>query len=435
MFRMMWRRSLKVGSRGEDVRTVQELLRTAGFEPGPIDGIFGQRTQSATINFQRSKGLDADGVVGPKTWAALTAPPTTDGPVKGLSLHIGLNRVDDNAYGMAVPPLRGCENDARDMLALARAQQFEASQLLLTPDATVANVTRAISDAASTLKAGDFFLLTYSGHGSQMRDATGEEPDGLDETWVCYDRQLLDDELYALWGQFQPGVRIVVLSDSCHSGTVTRDVILAYQALASSYHDSREVGFVLETPTAMPLVATRDVASMSVLRESVREVMPGVLQRLYAGTRVALADADVDEHVNLVLRQLEADNTRGLVLQESPVTRNLPSEVAWFDFDRRRSTYRNAKLDTREARPPTAKVLLISGCQDNQLSLDGQRNGLFTQRLLEVWDQGRFHGIGYPDLHRQIISLMPPQQTPSLFWATPQDPVLEQQRPFTVQVS
>jgi hypothetical protein len=45
----------------------------------------------------------------------------------------------------------------------------------------------------------------------------------MDETWVCYDRQLVDDELYELWGKFKSGVRIVVLSDSCHSGTVLRD--------------------------------------------------------------------------------------------------------------------------------------------------------------------------------------------------------------------
>jgi hypothetical protein len=162
--------------------------------------------------------------------------------------------------------------------------------------------------------------------------------------------------------------------------------------------------------------------------------MPSVLQRLYAGTRATVLEADIDEHVDLVLRQLEADNTRGFVLQETPVTRNLPSEIAWKDAERRRGTYRDAKMGTRDARPPSALVLLLSGCQDNQLSLDGQRNGLFTQRLLEVWDQGRFHGIGYPDLQRQIVALMPPQQSPKLFWATPEDPVLEQQRPFTISV-
>jgi hypothetical protein len=47
-------------------------------------------------------------------------------------------------------------------------------------------------------------------------------------------------------------------------------------------------------------------------------------------------------------------------------------------------------------------VLLISGCRDNQLSLDGVKNGLFTQRLLETWSNGCFNG-NYRELHRQIV--------------------------------
>ena len=46
----------------------------------------------------------------------------------------------------------------------------------------------------------------------------------MDETWVCYYRQFIDDELYELWGKFKAGVRILVLSDSCHSGTVLRNI-------------------------------------------------------------------------------------------------------------------------------------------------------------------------------------------------------------------
>ena len=43
-----------------------------------------------------------------------------------------------------------------------------------------------------------FFLLTYSGHGGQINDVNNDEPDGLDETWALYDRELVDDELYAM---------------------------------------------------------------------------------------------------------------------------------------------------------------------------------------------------------------------------------------------
>lgn len=63
--------TLRVGSRGASVTELQTLLRNAGFDPGPIDGIFGTRTQAAVIAFQRSRGLVPDGIVGINTWTAL----------------------------------------------------------------------------------------------------------------------------------------------------------------------------------------------------------------------------------------------------------------------------------------------------------------------------------------------------------------------------
>jgi hypothetical protein len=83
-------------------------------------------------------------------------------------------------------------------------------------------VTRAIRDAAATLAAGDIFLASYAGHGGQVPDVNGDDPDSTDETWCLYDGMLVDDELHALWKEFAAGVRVLVFSDSCHSGTVTR---------------------------------------------------------------------------------------------------------------------------------------------------------------------------------------------------------------------
>jgi peptidoglycan hydrolase-like protein with peptidoglycan-binding domain len=53
------------------VRAVQDRLRSAGERPGPVDGVFGPRTQAAVARFQSTAGLEADGVVGPRTWRAL----------------------------------------------------------------------------------------------------------------------------------------------------------------------------------------------------------------------------------------------------------------------------------------------------------------------------------------------------------------------------
>lgn len=431
MLRHKWRRYLRLGSRGEDVRHVQQLLQLGGHDPGPIDGIFGRRTDAAVRSFQGANDLVQDGIVGPKTWAKLTASPAPEGDrPRGRSLHIGLNKVDDEAYGQPITPLAGCVNDANDMTALARSQGYSATTLL-DADGTSQNIIRAIEDAARELRSGDIFLLTYAGHGSQVPDATGEESEMRDETWVAYDRQIIDDELYALWGKFEPGVRVLMISDSCHSGTVARVAAFAYQAFAQTYQDDREVGYVLDMPMGVPESATRDAAGWAQLHDSVREVIPAVVGQVRGGTATAVKQEEVDRYTEQVLAQVRG-GTRGTAQQRTPRTRDLPMEVARRDLEARQDTYRAAKESAREAPPPEAHVLLISGCQDHQLSLDGARNGLFTQRLLETWDNGRFAGQGYPEFHRRIVELMPPQQIPNLFWATPPDPRFELQRPFTI---
>lgn len=64
-------RTLKNGSRGDDVKELQKILTEKGFSCGVADGIFGKATKKAVIEYQNSKGLVADGIVGEKTWKAL----------------------------------------------------------------------------------------------------------------------------------------------------------------------------------------------------------------------------------------------------------------------------------------------------------------------------------------------------------------------------
>lgn len=62
---------LKQGSSGPDVTNLQQKLKDLGFDPNGVDGRFGPGTTRALIAFQQSKGLQADGVAGPATMAAL----------------------------------------------------------------------------------------------------------------------------------------------------------------------------------------------------------------------------------------------------------------------------------------------------------------------------------------------------------------------------
>jgi peptidoglycan hydrolase-like protein with peptidoglycan-binding domain len=84
-----------------------------------------------------------------------------------------------------------------------------------------------------------------------------------------------------------------------------------------------------------------------------------------------------------------------------------------------------------EKSTPTASVILISGCQDEQVSMDGARNGLFTEKLRQVWDNGQFTG-DYRAFWSAIVSRMPGNQQPNYETAGKPNPAFEAQRPFTV---
>jgi len=141
---------------------------------------------------------------------------------RGISIHIGVNYLDTEHYGSDIAPLDTCEQDAKDMQTIALAQNFKSSHILLSENATREAVKSVIETASIELTYGDILLLTYSGHGGFVLDTSDDEEDNLDETWCLYNGQLLDDELYYLWSLFDEGVRIFIISDSCHSGTVAK---------------------------------------------------------------------------------------------------------------------------------------------------------------------------------------------------------------------
>ncbi len=86
--------TVSLGSSSPEVRILQLSLQKQGLNVGPVDGIFGPLTQKALIQFQGSHGLDADGIAGPKTWAALRGgaggqQPVAHAPTPGGGAHGG----------------------------------------------------------------------------------------------------------------------------------------------------------------------------------------------------------------------------------------------------------------------------------------------------------------------------------------------------------
>lgn len=142
---------------------------------------------------------------------------------KRYSLLVGLDKVNPLAYdGKWDGALPCCEKDAEDVHSLVKSLGFNKNILLKTKKATRTAVLNGFKSASKELKNGDLFVVYYSGHGGQVPDVNQDEDDSFDETWCLYDGELIDDEMYYAFSNFREGVRIFMLSDSCHSGTVSK---------------------------------------------------------------------------------------------------------------------------------------------------------------------------------------------------------------------
>jgi hypothetical protein len=271
---------------------------------------------------------------------------------RGISLHVGLNSVDDVHYQGWNGQLVACEADARDMQSIAQSLGYETT-LLLTLDATRRDVRQAIESASRQLGKGDIFLLTYSGHGGQIPKETGQPglnlydsdaTDQLDESWCLYDAQLLDDELNHSYRQFQDGVRILLIQDCCHSGFSDFDSPLPPGLDPDTGSDHR--------PEFMNNMKQKQAG---VDLQTHREATPAV----------------------------DGDFT-------SPLARSMPKS----SIDRTYAMNRDFYQAIRDAIPKTiapdtspASILAMSACKENELAMDGTFNGAFTAAFLATWEQ------------------------------------------------
>lgn len=296
---------------------------------------------------------------------------------RGIALTIGLNRVDPVHYGDTMT-LRGCVNDANDMFAITQGKRFECFEPLLDEKATRAEVSSTIKKAADELTSGDIFFVHYSGHGASIADHNGDESDGRDETWCLYDGMMIDDELHRLWCNFRTGVRIVVFSDSCYSGTVTRGNAFSAAIIAGDSGGVRGA--------------------------------PGVL--------------DPDNAEGMVFRFIPDEIADATVKRNSDFYDRVFNEI---------SKVGDEKKQGPDGDRPTvrASVLLISGCQDNQVSADLASNGLFTSAVKRIWSDGRFGG-SWRTFHAKVVSIMPQTQSPNFFPIGVSNAGFWDQKPFTI---
>lgn len=143
---------------------------------------------------------------------------------QGHSLHIGLNYINPMSYRGSNGHLPSPINDAKAMERIARFSNFSNIRVLFDEEATLDRVVTEMGELAQNSSPGDLVLISFSGHGGWVPDRDGDETDKKDETWALYDGQLRDDKIFEILQEFEEDVRIALISDSCHSGTIFRNI-------------------------------------------------------------------------------------------------------------------------------------------------------------------------------------------------------------------
>lgn len=187
----------------EILRSMRSNLLNKGFDQVP------QLTSSRMIDVNKPFKLVNDSAYGTKR-----------------AVLIGINYTGQQGQ------LSGCHNDVKNMKEyLMNIHGFEERNMTVLMDdgrhisPTRANIMQAYRDLARNSAPGDTVFIHYSGHGGRVRDTSGDEDDGYDETLIPVDfqrsGQITDDELFRdLVKPMPKGVLMTSLMDCCHSGTV-----------------------------------------------------------------------------------------------------------------------------------------------------------------------------------------------------------------------
>lgn len=208
---------------------------------------------------------------------------------KGKSLHIG---VLNPSKCRDLPAIKSPENDAREMERIASGMEFDTT-LRIAGTGKWATVTADIDAARKALSAGDIFLITFSGHGTEMADRRIQ-------TWCLDDEVITDKQLLAELAQFHPEVRVLVVSASCHSGGLSFGpidrIVKAFRALSKLMHElfglsadeckldpkAHEIPTEFVDPPAMLFLTScrsneksRDGSNLSLFTEKLRDIWNG----------------------------------------------------------------------------------------------------------------------------------------------------------------
>jgi hypothetical protein len=180
-----------------------------------------------------------------------------------------------NDYPGIDSDLAGCVNDTDDWAKVLQERGF-AVKKMLNKQATIKQMRKAIEALVMDAKKGDSVVIQYSGHGSFVPDVDGDEPDGTDECLCPYDVRtngpITDDELYEIFSHRERGVRVLMISDSCHSGTVIRFAPITTPPTAKGRNAPQRTVRFLPPTVYLP---KREVSKLGLRRPIRRSSPPG----------------------------------------------------------------------------------------------------------------------------------------------------------------
>ncbi|KAJ3040408.1 Ca(2+)-dependent cysteine protease [Rhizophlyctis rosea] len=323
---------------------------------------------------------------------------------KRKALLIGINYTGSSAA------LKGCINDVHNVHQWLTANYPFAPQevLILTDDQqdpsripTRANILNAFKWLVNGAQSGDAFFLHYSGHGSQEKDAHGDENDGVDETIVPVDYQqagqIHDDDINSILVHPLPqGARLTAIFDCCHSGSV------------------------MDLPFTYTVDGNLDVVVRDNTQEMIKHGLKAGMAIFQKDNATALREAK--ELFSIYMQSRQQGNNSSPVDDE-------------------------ARKKIMEAKGSRGLVVQFSGCMDNQTSADAnianQATGAMSWALLTALNNNNHH-MSYTDVLRETRKLLegkykqiPQMSTAShidhddktVFWARQQSDTVEQGKP------
>lgn len=166
-----------------------------------------------------------------------------------VGVHFGMNCVSPDAYDGWSGELEGCWNDATQMAATFATFGYD-TQGYFDADCTLDKIRSVFADAAAKLIAGDIFVFSNSGHGSQKLGMFADSEEGL----CLYDGILVESEFRYLFAQFKPGVKLVAILDVCHAAGLAKSMpTISRPRVAPVFVTRKMRGF---SKSAVPILGT-----------------------------------------------------------------------------------------------------------------------------------------------------------------------------------